>query len=323
MLDARGNRVWTYDFGRNIDLSALDGPRGIEDFVRIADLRDDGSREVLVAAPFRLGNNPSDPPDLEVDCFSQTGKRLWKYLPREKFRFGTHELQGPWYSEAILISDRSPVHTIWIAFSHDVWGNSYVVSLEPIDGRAAVRYVNTGVIHSLYELSTPRAVYLLVGGFNNEHDGGSLAIIDERKAFAASPQTAGTRHKCLSCPQGSPDYYFVLPRSELNQFRKVYENAVSSIHVEEEEVTVRTQELGPREDGVARLFLFRAADTLRPSSVRYDSSYDMLHRELEKAHLVGHSLETCPERLHPFPIRMWTPSTGWTEVHLPPRPFNQ
>ncbi len=321
-LDAEGNRLWTYDFGPNFDRSALDSSRRLEDFVRIADLRGDGQWEVLMVAPFRIGKNPNDPPEFEVDCFSQTGRRLWTHVPQERFRFGNYELQGPWYPQDILISN-GPMHEIWMAFSHYMWGNSYVANLDAITGRSVLRYVNTGDVRSLNELSTPRAKYLLVGGFNNEHDSGNLAVMDELKPFAASPQTPGTRHKCVSCPEGSPDYYFVFPRSELNRFRKAYENAAWGIQVEGDQFTVSTRDLGPQKADVQTWFRFRSSRTIRPISVRYGSGYDMLHRELEKAHLLGHSLETCPERLDPAPIRMWTPATGWTEIHLPPRSFDQ
>jgi hypothetical protein len=49
----------------------------------------------------------------------------------------------------------------------------------------------------------------------------------------------------------------------------------------------------------------------------------MLHRKYEREGKLDHTLENCPERLHPRPIRMWTPGGGWKEIQLPPTPFNQ
>ncbi|MGH9830913.1 MAG: hypothetical protein ACREDR_47515, partial [Blastocatellia bacterium] len=63
---------------------------------------------------------------------------------------------------------------------------------------------------------------------------------------------------------------------------------------------------------------FRADAGFQPVSLRYDSSYDMLHRQLSSEHKLNHSLADCPERLHPKPVRLWTPSSGWTELKFPP-----
>jgi hypothetical protein len=72
-----------------------------------------------------------------------------------------------------------------------VWGNSFVVNLDPGTGAETLRYVNTGSIRALNEVRNGK-LFLLAGGFNNEPDAGSLGVFDESRAFAASPQTPGT-----------------------------------------------------------------------------------------------------------------------------------
>jgi hypothetical protein len=319
-FDRYGKHLWTYDFGRRVSRIRSPG-RQVADYIRIADLQDRNS--VLVAVPFRVGNNPDGAPESEIHCFSAGGRELWSYIPRETFRFGDYDVRGPWDTETIFISGKGRTAVIWVAFSEYPWGNSYVVAINPLTGLAVLRYVNTGDIRTLNELRTSRATYLVVGGFNNEHDSGILALIDERKPFAASPQTAGTRHKCVSCPAGEPDYYFVLPRSELNKARRVHENSVWQIHVDGIDVAAAQEELGSDNFGNAKWFEFRVLDIPRLIGVRYSSGYDMLHRELEQAGELGHKLERCPERLHPAPIRIWSPYTGWTEAQLPPRTYAQ
>src|SRR5262249_32257716 len=152
--------------------------------------------------------------------------------------------QGPWWVNDIFIAAPNGKPTIWAALGHYEWGNSFVVQLAPETGKATMRFVNTGTIYKLNEVRASGKAYLLAGGFNNEYASGSLAIIDETKPFAVSPQTAGTRHKCVSCPEGSPDYYFVFPRSEINVRHKVWEDSVQMISVKGDQFELWKMELG-------------------------------------------------------------------------------
>lgn len=170
---------------------------------------------------------------------------------------------------------------------------------------------------------TSRATYLLAGGFNNEYDGGSLALIDENKPFAASPQMEGTRHKCVSCGRGITDYYFVFPQSEFSQLRSNYDHAVRRIDVNGDEFHISEHQLFPQYPAMRIIYLFRVNSGVYPIERRFSSDYDMLHRELERSNELRHSLEDCPERLNPAAIKMWTPAGGWEELKLKPTGFAQ
>jgi hypothetical protein len=320
VLDETGHLLWTHVFNKKLRTDVLPKAgdyQSLNELARIDDFFGDGHREVLVVLPFSLGQNPNDLYQPEADMFDASGKPLWSYIPRKTYRFGDHTLEGPWIISAIFVSDRNPTKAIWIASLHYIWGNTLVAQLDPRTGAESVRFVNTGSVHTLNEMKTSQGTFLLVGGFNNEYDSGSLAIIDESKPFAVSPQTAGTRHKCMSCPSGDPDYYFVFPRTEINLNEKVYENAVRQIDVPGDAIKVyNAQTLNPGSDRV--IYSLRIRPTTELVSVRYDSGYDMLHRELSAQKKLDHSLENCPERLHPKPARMWTPAAGW--VNLPVKP---
>lgn len=131
------------------------------------------------------------------------------------------------------------------------------------------------------------------------------------------------RHKCLSCGGGAPDYYFVFPRSEINRLRHSWEDSVHFINVQGENVEVEKADLGDPNSGeewkigtVSTIYGFRAETRLHLFTLRFDSSYDMLHRDLRAKGELDHPLESCPERLHPDPIRVWTPARGWTEASV-------
>lgn len=317
-LDDVGQRLWTHTFPGRLDESlSIDGHR-LSDLARIADFRGDGEREVLALIPLRSDVDGLDPDRWEVDLFSSNGQMLWKYVPEARFQFGKHELDGPWAVVTDLVSSGEGKKQIWVSSGHTTWGNSFVVNLDPLTGKAALRFVNTGTVHSLREMITTKGRFLVVGGFNNEQDTGSLAVIDEAKPFAASPQSAGTRHKCVSCPEGDVDYYFVFPRSEINELEHIHEDAVTEVRVIGDEIEIRKAELNPHESPPQTIYLLKADPEVRVVSLRFESGYDMLHRQLQQEGKLRHTLEDCPERLHPRPIKMWTPAGGWTEIQLEP-----
>jgi hypothetical protein len=326
-FDAQSRLIWTHKFPKPLDLDYLKQVERLTDLVRIADLDGDSEPEVLVTVPFAPGPNSNDFFQMELDCFSSSGKPLWSYVAHEKFQFGNYSLEGPWNVTDVLVSSQATKAVIWVSLGHYKWGNSFVVQLDPATGKDVLRFVNTGVLYKLNEVQIAGRQYLLAAGFNNEYAAGSLAVMDESKAFAVSPQTTGTRHKCVSCPQGDTDYYFIFPRSEMNLRQNLWEDSVHSITVNGEEIETEKWEgyspelgLAPegRPMGMREYYVFHTLPTIQPFSFRFSSDYDMLHRELEKEHKLNHTLESCPERLHPKPVKVWTPSAGWKDIKLNP-----
>jgi hypothetical protein len=181
--DAEGHELWKYEYPRRFDLSLFPPDTTLDAFARITDLFGDGHREVVVVAPYRLGPNPEDSFRVEVDCFSDLGRLLWSYVPDATFRFGSHDIGGPWKVYDLFISDGQPSPGIWVAVTHTLWGNSFVVEIDPRTGHPTTRFVNTGIIYKLNEVVTGGRRYLLIAGFNNEHDSGSLAVVDERTPY--------------------------------------------------------------------------------------------------------------------------------------------
>jgi hypothetical protein len=315
-FDDTNQLLWTHTFAGPLEPAQLSETRALSDFSYIGDFRGKGDREVLVIVPVHTGLSAGNSGRTEVDLFSGQGELLWSYSPQGRFLFGTHEIDGPWLGLALFVSPGADRPKIWVAASQNVWGNSFVVSLDPTNGKDTLRFVNTGTVRALNEITISRRKYLLVGGFNNEADTGSLAVIDEAKPFAASPQTQGTRHKCESCLTGDPDYYFEFPRSEINELQQVHEDSVVEINVRDDQIQLRKVEL--ERPQTTSLYLLKADRGIRPVSLRFDSAYDILHRKLEQQGRLNDTLETCPERLHPRAIRMWTPASGWKEARLEP-----
>lgn len=311
------HRLWEHKFARPLDATFWGPSTQLSDFVRILNLSKK-KRVVILVAPFRLGPNPTSLFQMDVDCFSNKGALLWSYVPHEKFQFGTEQLDGPWFVTTIHISEIGTKPWLWVAEDHYLWGNSFVVRIDPATGHAVLRYVNTGVLYALNEVHTERGTFLLAGGFNNEYSAGILAVINEKKPFAASPQTAGSRHQCVSCSRGVPDEYFVFPRTTINRLEGIYQDPVTLIQVHGEQVQVHKLESRGVVDANT-VYHFRASPIFRPVSLRYDSSYDMLYRQFEKAGKIRSPIAEASERLHPPPISLWTPAKGWEDYNVRPQ----
>jgi hypothetical protein len=312
-----GHTLWTHRYPDSTFMTYLAvRPLG-SPYMRIADFFRDGNREAAAIVPLHKGPNPEQHNSCELDFFSSRGDLLWKYSPVRTFQFGTHELSGPWFFQDLFVSQSDSRTTLWATAGHHIWGDAFISQIDPRNGQATLRFVNTGVLYRINELQTSSATFLLAGGFNNEWDGGSLAIINENRPFAASPQTPGTRHHCDSCPPGVPDYYFVFPRSEINRLAGVYEDPILDIAMVNEGIQVRKFErLGKGGENI--IYAFSKQPPFKLLSILYDSDYDMLHKKWSAEGKISHSLANCPERLHPLPIRLWTPAAGWTEIHPTP-----
>ena len=314
-IDERGETLWSYAFGKTPEPNMMHSP--LDNFIRVEDLETNGEREVLAVLPTSAGPNVGDPSQTEVMCFSSTGKLKWKMQPDRRMKFGEHELHGPWVILDMFVSSQETKPRLWAAFGHYVWGNNLVEQLDAATGRETLRFVNTGNIYALNEMSVGAKRYLVAGGFNNEYAAGSIAIVDEKKPFAASPQTAGTRHFCVSCPAGEVDYYVVFPRSEINIKNANWENSITTVRVKDNEIEVVKSEIQSAA-GTTTIYRLLWGTEVTVGSLRYDSGYDMLHKQWSAEGKLDHTLENCPERLHPKPVRVWTPSGGWKEVSIKP-----
>lgn len=320
--DARGRTLWTYRYPQVIHEESFEQSPGGHRPERVADYFGDGGREVAVMTTLQSGPNTTELDRSQLDFFSSTGKLMWRYLPDESFQFGAHKLSAPWYFSDLFVSGNEKRTEIWAAAMHGEWGNSFVAQLDPATGRHGLRFVNTGTVYRLNEIKDAGKKFLLVGGFNNEWDGGNLAIIDEEKPFAASPQTPGTRHRCDSCPAGDPNYYFVFPRSEINRMTSSYDTPVFEIRLTGPGIELeKSERLNIGEEKT--IYLLSSKPPFELLSLRYDSTYDMLHRAWSAQGRLTHTLEKCPERMHPQPVRLWTPGAGWADVPVKPAAANQ
>lgn len=317
--DGEGRPLWSHRYAGQVVALSPD-EYGIRSLVRIADLRGDGHREAVVAVPtWSQGGGESGEISDPIQCLSSDGKVLWSYEPQTELRFGRYSIGPPWYVNDVYVSVDAAGPAVLAALSDHRWGISIVVKLDPRSGSPKLLFVNTGTIRKLAEWKAEGGSYLLAGGFNNEYDGGMLAVLREERGLYVSPQTRGTRHFCESCAGNPPDYYVVFPRSELNMLEgeRAYEQSVIALDAHPDEVIVGLREL--KEFFRPRAFYALSPRAgFEPLSLRFDTGYDLRHRELEGEGRLRHALAECPERRHPSAVRIWTPREGWREKAPPP-----
>ncbi len=277
----------------------------------VYDLFGDGRGEVLAITLFRRGSASDDPRQV-LSCFSPAGKLLWSYEPQDVLTFGSRTYRAPWELLDLIVSDEPGRKTIWVSVEAYTWGKSFIARLDA-DGHASMQYVHSGQIGTFQRFHSPLGAMLWIGGFNDEYDTASLAIMRDTQPFAVSPQTPGSRYTCSNCAQGDSFAYFVFPRYELSRVLHNPNNRVYSVTSDADQVEVREMEIS-RADQV--LYDFSNDNDPHPLRVNYSSSFWPNHLELERQGRVTHPLEACPDRLHPPPVRVYQ-NGQWGSLTLP------
>ena len=276
------------------------------------DLNGDGQREILATTLFPRGDSATDHSRQVLWCFDSSGRVLWSYEPQTVLRFGMRTYGPPWILREFITSDEPGRKTIWVSATEPTWGKSFIARLDA-DGRDAVQFVHSGEIATLQRFHSPLGAMLWIGGFNDEYDTASLAIVRDTQPFAVSPQTPGSHYACVECGTGDPYAYFVLPRYDVSRILHNPNNKVYSITSDAKAVTVRQAEVSVADQ---ILYDFSNDADPRPVRVNYSSGFWPNHLELERQGKVSHSLEKCPDRLHPPPVREYR-NGGWREIAVP------
>jgi hypothetical protein len=299
-LDQQGQRVWEYRLRE-----PSDWPPDTSKSWRLIDLV--GKPVFLV----RVGRKNGD--GGELDCLSADGVLLWRYEPKMSLKFGSQVDDGPWFIEDFEFVSILPKPRLWAAVGDSVWGHSFISEIDTATGQSDVRFVNNGSIYAIRSVTAKNTLRLVAGGFNNEYDLPFLATLDPGQEYAVSPQTPGTRFYCENCGQGSPQKYFVMPRSELNQMIGQAPNAVHHIELLGSTLQVSTNELSENNRAI---YFFSTTPDVAPQSITFASTYWTEHRRLEREGRLKHPAERCSDYVSPRPIRAWTPGEGWSELRV-------
>ncbi|MGH9775633.1 MAG: hypothetical protein ACRD50_11870 [Candidatus Acidiferrales bacterium] len=306
------NLLWSYDFVH--PLWAVT-PQDAQNRVQIADLYNDGEKEVLVAAPLCMTNQG----DLSTDalyCFSSRGKLLWTHKFDEKLRMGGTEFGSRWLFGTIMADSDRTNQSVWCTAVGFPWWPSLLIQFSA-EGKEIAEFVNSGHLHALNSLHNSSGSFILAGGINNEYNSAMLAVLRADQPSGTSPQSPGP-FRCDDCPKGQPYRYFLFPRSEVNKVAGPPYNQTRVIQVDIMGVHVVVNEAVPDNGIGADWEIYDFSTDLVPQSVSVSDFYWEDHRRLSAEGKIKHSVEECPERTQPRTVREWSPAEGWKEIKFPP-----
>jgi hypothetical protein len=288
-------------------------------WIAIADLRGDGTRQVLFAASFLKSDGSEHAVDRdELFCFSSDGAILWRYKPNLTVTFGETRFSGPWLICDILAPAAPSSRAVWVALAHDEWRPGAVLTIDG-GGTPTLQFLSAGHIYILGEASAGGMHYVLAGGINNEYAAASVAVLRLGAPPSRSPQTADTRFEAVGGPRGDPARYFLFPPTELNAASGVPYNRVAFISMIERGLTVRTQEVGYRGVEPNVLAMYALSPDLEIQDVTFSNSFSTAHRRFEEAGLLHHRIAECPLLKSGSQARRWDRASGWRTIAVPPK----
>lgn len=308
--DASNRMVWQYRFPRSLARVTRGGSASAGN-VRVYDLFGNGQKEVLAIARFAPNQSVDEIPADALYCFSQSGRVLWKYQPNITLTFGSRRYGPPWALSHMVVSDNPGPKTIWLLGDAPIWGKSFVARINA-RGHSTIQFVNSGMLVSLNRIATRHGSYLWIGGFNDEYNSGSLAIMKDTQPFASSPQTPGTRYACIGCPPGAPLAYFVFPHYEIGRLLNHPVDSIERIFPDGNVVQIIQSEVSSLDT-----VIYEFSDTISPAvmNVSYSETFWPHYKELLKEGKIHVPLSKCPDRLHPPPVRVFE-NGAWHTVQV-------
>lgn len=218
---------------------------------------------------------------------------------------------APWAMTSYAVEQGSGPRRIAVAAHHWTWEPSLVTILDENWIRRGT-FVHAGWIEQVRWLSPDR---LLVGGFSNARDGGTVALLDPARLDGQGPEPAGSPYHCADCGPPAPLRLVVMPRTEVNLAAAAPFNR-TLIEVTPDRVLARTIEIPNHDNQGAADAIYEFSPALDLIGASFGERYWEAHRALEAEGKLDHPRERCPDRDGPRAVAVWEPATGWRTVSL-------
>lgn len=292
-FSAAGQPLWTHELpGTFIALDPDMLPETQQ--TRIRDFDGDGEVEILSAASWLSSSNPNSYLDSALFRFSNDGKLLQRFAPRDVLPFAGRPYGPPWTIRAVLFEhDPSSEPATWLAFSHHTWWPAFLVRLDA-QGRATTRFTHAGWIKVLAKLPAAGGPYLLAGGINNQRRAAMLAVLPENGAHASGPPDASGLFRCDQCSAHPPHRYYLFPPSEIARAEGLPYNQVIRISAKQDGFHVFTEESVERKN-----LVYEFTADFRFLGVAHSDYYFSLHDRYFKEGKLDHPASGCPESRNP------------------------
>jgi hypothetical protein len=292
-----GRRLWSFEMPRPGSFAPIPS----SDRPWQGDLDGDGTFElafaVTYAEPMRVSADQSD----EVFVFNRRGRLLFSVQPNLTLTRGSQSFSGPWrFHTAVYASGGG---RLWLSFSDNTYSPGFVLEVTP-DGAQRIRLVQDGPIKALEHWRPSKdEEYLLAGGTDLTSYLAWLTALDLRAGPARWPATSATI--CAGCPTTIPPVSILLPRSELMTALRRTSAQVFRLRA------IRDQFTAEVDVGAGRFEMYWFDRQFQLAGHRYLPQYDLAHREQERAGVLTHPIDACPERRAPPDVRWWDAAAGW------------
>jgi len=237
--DEDGVEVWRVSFedGLNGDLYGI-----AERHPLFIDLDDDGEIETLfIAIP--AGRTLSH----TLFCFSQDGEELWRFQPGRAVHTATDSFENIYNIGALRVGDLEPGRRgIVVASAHYIDHPAQIVVLST-EGEVISEYWHSGHIGTtlnrlfLFDGNRDGRTEIYAGGVNNDYELAALVVLDPFEMGGASVEEDPE----YQLSGFAPDRHIarvLFPRSALNRVVLDHYNAVVTVGVTGDGITIATSE---------------------------------------------------------------------------------
>lgn len=295
-LDSTSRPLWSQqlDLGHGLLDPTLQAEPALR--VLIDDIDDDGEREVVAAVM-----SPIVRENRRLLLFDSDGRLRWGYQPVARARFGSTDYAPPWPVLATFVTrGRDSKPSLWGVFTHGLWFPTIVDKLDVLAGVQG-RYWSNGFVHVIREVVWQGREVILIGAANNEHHGGSLAILP-REAFGGRSPAEAEAYRCDTCPGPEPLEFLVFPRMCTKRVQEG-NSFVSEVLVEgSEQLIVFVDHSGP--DGAPAGVYYTFDRRLTLIRVEVTAEYRQIHERMRREGRIDHAFSES-ELHEALPVRRW------------------
>jgi hypothetical protein len=283
VYDAEGQFLWRRRFNGPLPFNTDDPPTRRGRKLRFEDVNGDGIREVLVFAPTTNSGWPTT-----LYCLSGDGRELWTRTVTKSVRFGDTEYSAPWSGHWMFVTGTSATPALWVTWIHVESGffPCLVERLAGKDGQPLSEYWSAGYVELISDGTLQGRSSILVGGANNDHVGGSLAIFDADAVTGSAPAESPDK-TCRDCRPGGPRAFLVFPQLELSRLSNGFPSVFDARIAETGELSVWVNHQSPNGEGIVS---YQLDKDLRPVRAELGSGYLSVHKALEDSGRLTHRL---------------------------------
>ncbi len=175
--------------------------------IAVEDLDGDGINEILIIAVASIGSGDS------LRVFNADGSARFSHVPGRPVTFGSETYRGFNANSVYVFRDADGAPGLWVTSAHVSFFPSLLQRISP-RGEVLSEYWSNGHIRTIRPATVRGRPFLLVGGYNNERHGGSLAFLDLAHPSGTAPAEKAN-YRCTDCADGEPSEFLVFPPADI------------------------------------------------------------------------------------------------------------